>query len=91
VQEGDIVMNNDDFYFEIGKNEFFKRTETRERELVDLRIEDDKYVFDYGDTVHTLFCCFSSRWQPADHYPRAEPSGQKRAEHRRPRQNRDTG
>jgi hypothetical protein len=51
-------MNNDDFYFEIGKNEFFKRTETRERELVDLRIEDDKYVFDYGDTVpHTLCCC----------------------------------
>lgn len=49
-EEGDIVMNNDDFYFEIGKNEFFKRTETRERELVDLRIEDDKYVFDYGDT-----------------------------------------
>jgi hypothetical protein len=58
-------MNNDDFYFEIGKNEFFKRTETRERELVDLRIEDDKYVFDYGDTVpHIIAALFSSRWQP---------------------------
>jgi hypothetical protein len=26
--------------------------------LVDLRIEDDKYVFDYGDTVPSSFSLF---------------------------------
>ncbi len=56
TKEGDIVRNNNDFYFEIGKNEFFKRHQGEERDPIDLRVEDDNYVFDYGVSINYCLC-----------------------------------
>lgn len=53
------MVYNDDFYYEVGRNEYFKQQDDApDRELVDLRIADDKYVFDYGDPVPPFFFFF---------------------------------
>ena len=56
-EQGDIVAAHDDFYFEIGKNDFFKLNlnsgDVVNEDLVDLRLESaSSAAFDYRSEVN---------------------------------------
>ncbi len=54
-EEGDIVKFHEDFYFEIGKNDFFKFNDEEKGHMtdthVDLRLDAASSTFDYRKDV----------------------------------------